>query len=195
VRSKDDAEDVVQDTWLAALLGVERFEGRASLRTWLLRILCYRARSAGERASRAIPASQLGGGHPDAGDPLADRVPVFMSPAPGPEELLVASELSERIEACLGELPTRQRDVLRLRDIEGMSLESVCRTMALTPGNQRVLLHRARHQVRRRLRELDRSGSAARDRGLAPAAPDARPHLLPAPLRPSRKDHDAFPGG
>ena len=149
VRSKDDAEDVVQDTWLAALASVKRFEGRASLRTWLLRILSYRARTAGQKASRAVPVSQLRIGSADEGrDPFEALTPVFVTPPPGPDALLMSRELGTELDACLSGLPPRQREVLRLRDIEGRSAAWVCRAMGLTPVNQRVLLHRARQQVR-----------------------------------------------
>lgn len=156
VRSRDDAEDVVQDTWLAALRGIDRFEGRSSLHTWLRRILTYRARTAGARASRVVPISQLRGGDEprrDASGDLPDgRPPAFSQPQRNPQDALLADELGEELERCLATLPPRQRDVLRLRDLEGRSAAHVCRTLELTPGNQRVLLHRARHHVRERLR-------------------------------------------
>lgn len=148
VRSSADAEDVVQDTWLAALSAVQRFEGRSSLRTWLLRILSYRARTAGSRASRAVPVSQLRTAADGRTPPFESLTPLFGRASPDPAAALLSSELRARVEACVARLPARQQEVLRLRDLEGRSAASVCRSMGLSPANQRVLLHRARRQVR-----------------------------------------------
>ncbi|MEK9501223.1 RNA polymerase sigma factor [Gaopeijia maritima] len=136
VASTDDAEDVVQDTWVAALRGITRFEGRASLKTWLMRILLYRARSSGRRASRFVPWS------------LVDAVQAMATPAPDPFQALVARELHLMLEAAILELPARQREVVRLRDLEGWTPDEVCRRLHISHGNQRVLLHRGRTRVR-----------------------------------------------
>lgn len=147
VRSHDDAEDVVQDTWIAALTGIDRFEGRASLRTWLLRILTYRARSAGRRRSRFVPLSQLTG-HSGGPDLTSTHEPFLMSPPPDPEETVIGQELRHRLEEALADLPSRQREVVRLRDLEGWSPKEVCARLRVSTGNQRVLLHRGRLHLR-----------------------------------------------
>jgi len=148
VRSPDEAEDVVQDTWLAALNGIERFEGRASLRTWLLRILSYTAQSAGRRAARTVPVSQLPAlAASDDGVPRGQE-PLFMPPTRSPADAVLDRELADQLDRCIAALPHRQRDVLVLRDVEGFSGDHVCRALGLTAAHQRVLLHRARLRVR-----------------------------------------------
>ncbi len=150
VRSGDDAEDVVQDTWIAALGAIERFEGRASLKTWLLRILTYRARSAGRRDARTLPLSQLAG--PSSSFPeTAEGTPLFVSPTPDPEEVVIAQDLRERVEDALAQLPQRQQQVVRLRDLEGWTPSAVSTHLKVSQGNQRVLLHRGRAQLRARV--------------------------------------------
>lgn len=147
VNSADDAEDVIQDTWVAAVSGIDRYEGRASLRTWFFRILTYRGRSASRHGSRFLPFSYLQKGGQMAGGASGTR-PHLVSEGPGPEEELMNGQLRQRLETALAGLPVRQRDVVRLRDIEGWSMQEVCARMRLSPGNQRVLLHRARQQLR-----------------------------------------------
>ena len=147
VRSVDDAEDVVQDTWIAALSAIKRFEGRSSLRTWLLRILTYRARSAGRRNGRTLPLSHLtasSGSRPEPATPA----PFLASPPPDPEQTVIVHDLQERIERALATLPDRQQQVVRLRDIEGWDSSEVSTRLGVSPGNQRVLLHRGRSQLR-----------------------------------------------
>lgn len=150
VRSVDDAEDVVQDTWIAALTAIDRFQGRASLKTWLFRILTYRARSAARHRGRFVPISQL-----TDGTPVFDRAwahePAMTSPDPDPEQTLLGLDLRRRIDEALAELPIRQRQVVRLRDLEGWSPKDVCSRLRLSPVNQRVLLHRGRLQLREKV--------------------------------------------
>ena len=145
VPSRAVAEEVVQDTWLAALRGLDAFEGRSSLKTWLFRILVNRARSTGSREQRSIPVadpepavdpSRFGG---DGG--WADPPEHWIEAA---ERRMEAGKLAGRIRAWIDDLPARQREVVLLRDVEGMSSEEVCAVLALTEGNQRVLLHRGR---------------------------------------------------
>lgn len=150
VRSIDDAEDVVQDTWIAALAAIERFEGRASLKTWLFRILTYRARSAGRRDARVLPLSQLAAPSSRATETPEDA-PLFVSPTPDPEEVVIAEDLRRRVEDALAELPQRQRQVVRLRDLEGWTPSAVSTHLKVSQGNQRVLLHRGRAQLRERV--------------------------------------------
>ena len=148
------AEEVVQDTWLGVLRGLEMFEGRASLRTWLFRILVNRARSTGVREHRSIPALL----DEPAVDPrrFASDGHWVEPPAPWTEEVenrLAAADTVERIRRLVEELPALQRQVITLRDMEGLGAGEVCDILQISEGNQRVLLHRARSRVRRILAE------------------------------------------
>jgi RNA polymerase sigma-70 factor (ECF subfamily) len=147
VSSRAVAEEVVQDTWLGVVRGIERFEGRSSVKTWLFRILANRARSTGVREARTVSLGDddpLEGRFDDAGvwseppEPWADAV----------DERLLAGALAERVRDCLPSLPEAQRQVLVLRDIEGVEATDVCGLLGLSAGNQRVLLHRARTRMR-----------------------------------------------
>ena len=135
VRSHEEAEEVIQDTWIAVLSGIGRFEGRSSFKTWLFRILLNRARTRGAREARMVPFSH----HSDIDVPAV---------APDAESAVLSAELRERIEAAIADLPYNQREVITLRDVEGWDAAEVCETLELTAANQRVLLHRARMKVR-----------------------------------------------
>jgi len=156
VRSRAVAEDVVQEAWLGVLTGIDRFEGRSSLKTWILRILVNRARTRGERESRTIPVSALEGDDEAAVDPDRffsldhPRYPGGWSapPVAWPEDALLASETLEQVKAAIAKLPPRQQEVIVLRDVEGWDPEEVSAALGVTDGNQRVLLHRARSKVR-----------------------------------------------
>lgn len=163
VGSRARAEEVVQETWLAVLGGVQRFDGRSSLKTWIFRILINRAKTSATREARVIPLSSLGqgqsdedvGGTPYPADPLhgcpPDAEALFCgsaSMARNPEDRLLSEELRERIEAAIATLPPRQREVIVLRDVEGWAPGEVCSTLGISASNQRVLLHRARVKVR-----------------------------------------------
>jgi RNA polymerase sigma-70 factor, ECF subfamily len=156
------AEEVVQETWLAVLRGVERFEGRSSLKTWIFRILTNVAstRASGER--RSVPFSSLAARGAAEGETAVDperflptgdeRWPGhWASPPmawPTPEEGLLSVETRQLIVAAIEQLPAAQRAVISLRDIEGWPSEEVCSVLEISDGNQRVLLHRARAKVR-----------------------------------------------
>lgn len=152
VRSVDDAQDIVQDTWVAALRGIHRFEGRSALMTWLFRILRNRARTAATRASRIVPMSQLESAKTSPNLELEDLAtepsPTMGTPVATPEEAEAAASLTELLEGALDKLPAKQRSVLVLRDLEGRSAQETARRMGLTRGNERVLLHRARAKLR-----------------------------------------------
>jgi RNA polymerase sigma-70 factor (ECF subfamily) len=154
VRDGATAEEVAQETWLAVLNGIERFEARSSLKTWLFRILTNRAKTRGEREARSIPFSSMGDSDQAAADP--DDPPemtggLWRSWEGDPEERLLADEARQVILATIETLPDSQRAAITLRDIEGFSAEEVCNVLDVTDTNQRVLLHRARSTVRRAL--------------------------------------------
>src|SRR5262249_24782771 len=138
---------------------LERFEGRASLKTWIFRILTNIAKTRGEREGRTIPFSALGDDDPDAPTVDPDRFlgpdspwdghwSSPMAPLAGPEERLLEAEARGRIDAAVAGLPDTQRAVITLRDISGFDSEETCALLGISEINQRVLLHRARAKVR-----------------------------------------------
>ena len=173
VRTRAVAEEVVQETWCAVLASIGRFEGRSTLKTWIMRILTNRAKTRGQREARCVPFSALGGedGDGPAVDPdrflSADhpRYPGGWAAAPAqwsqtPHERMLAAEVRDRIRCAIESLPARQQAVIALRDVEGCSPHEVCELLDLSEGNQRVLLHRARSRVRA---ELERYFTADQD--------------------------------
>ena len=165
VSTRAVAEEVVQETWLAVLTGIDGFEGRSSLKTWIFRILANRARTRGARESRTTPMSEADEGstvdpsrfHP----PDHARWPGHWSAAPQPwaEERLLAHETAALVHAAIDKLPPAQREVITLRDVEGFSADEACEALGLTEINQRVLLHRARAKVRAALEEHLKGGA------------------------------------
>ena len=161
VRDRTVAEEVAQETWLAVLEGIERFEGRSSLKTWIFRILTNRAKTRGEREGRQLPISALAGDEEpevpldrflppdDPQRPLGWAAP----PRAWPEERVLTRETVERVRDAIAQLPLAQQAVLGLRDVEGFSAEEVAAALDISAGNERVLLHRARSRVRRELEE------------------------------------------
>jgi RNA polymerase sigma-70 factor (ECF subfamily) len=164
VSTDDSAAEVVQEAWLAVVKGVDRFEARSSLKTWVYRILVNTAKRRGVREGRSVPWSSM----PHAQDrgptveparfqgdaePYPGHWRAPPAPWPLPEQQALAGELREQVAAALVELPDRQRVVITLRDVEGYSSDEVCEILDISAGNQRVLLHRARAFVRGRLEE------------------------------------------
>ena len=162
--SRAVAEEVVQEAWMGVLEGLDRFEGRSSLKTWIFRILVNRAITRGQRERRTLPFSSLpqdeaGGGpsvDPDRFLPNGVRGAGAWTVPPRrwdeiPEERLLADETLERVREAIDRLPPTQRQVITLRDVYGWSSEDVRNVLELTETNQRVLLHRARSSVRRAL--------------------------------------------
>jgi RNA polymerase sigma-70 factor (ECF subfamily) len=162
VRTRSVAEEVVQETWLGVLRGLDRFEGRSSLKTWIFKILTNIAITRGVRESRTIPFSGLA--EREASDPEEpvdatrflpadhDRWPHHWALGPTrwetPEEGLLSGETRDCILRAIETLPPAQRTVITLRDIEGWPSAEVCDALDVSEGNQRVLLHRARSKVR-----------------------------------------------
>ncbi len=149
VPSRAVAEEVVQDTWLGVLRGLSSFEERSSVRTWLFRILVNRARTAGARERRSLSLSDV---EPAVDSRRFDATGHWAEP---PEhwleqvdDRLAAEKIAGRIRLAIASLPGRQREVVTLRDIEGLSSEEVCSVLEITEINQRVLLHRGRSRIR-----------------------------------------------
>jgi RNA polymerase sigma-70 factor, ECF subfamily len=164
------AEEVVQDAWVGVLQQLDRFEGRSSLKTWVLRIVSNRAKTRAVRERRSVPFSALPGAAPEADEPVVDPdrfLPAghrwadhWASPPVSwqqvPEERLLSQETMAEIRRAVAALPAAQRAVLVVRDVEGLSAADACQLLELTEGNQRVLLHRARSKLRAALeRYLD----------------------------------------
>ena len=141
------AEEVVQDTWLAVVKGVERFEGRSSFKTWLFRILVNRARTTGVRERRQDPRRSPAV-PPDRFDSSGAWVEPPAAWPDDAEERIVARDSVDRIVRCLDELPETQRQVVVLRDFEQLGAQEVCSMLGISEGNQRVLLHRGRSRIR-----------------------------------------------
>jgi RNA polymerase sigma-70 factor (ECF subfamily) len=163
VHSQAAAEDVLQEAWLAVVTGVAHFEGRALLRTWLYGIVANRARTRAVREQRSVPFSSLQrcetyddarAAEPDRLlGPRHDRWPGHWAIAPDswaalPEQQVESDETLALLAAAIDALPPAQREVVRLRDVEGWDAAEVCAAMAISDGNQRVLLHRGRSRVR-----------------------------------------------
>jgi RNA polymerase sigma-70 factor (ECF subfamily) len=162
VRSSAVADEVVQETWLAVIEGIERFEGRSSLKTWIFRILTNIAKTRAEREGRTLPFSAFA----DAEDGPSVEPDRFLDashpiwphhwsspPRSFPEERLLQSETLGVVERAIDTLPPAQQAVITLRDVDGWSSEEVRNALSLSETNQRVLLHRARSKVRRALED------------------------------------------
>ena len=174
VPSEAVAEEVVQDTWIAVIRGIAGFEERSSLRTWIFRILTNQAKTRGERERRTIPLSAMlaqdAGGDQPTVDPSRFR-PATDARWPGhwvdppadwgsdAEAQLLGRETQGVIAAALDTLAPTQRLVMTLRDLEGWDSDDVCAALESSPGNQRVLLHRARARVRASLERYVREAS------------------------------------
>jgi RNA polymerase sigma-70 factor (ECF subfamily) len=155
VATREAAEDVAQETWLAVVRGVDRFEGRSSLRTWLFQICVNRARTRGVRDRRLLP---VGSGEP-AVDPNRFGPRGAWTEAPQHwsdrvDDRLQAAALAEQVHTAIARLPRPQQLVVTLRDVEGLTAEEVCAVLSITEANQRVLLHRGRSAVRRSLEDV-----------------------------------------
>jgi RNA polymerase sigma-70 factor (ECF subfamily) len=159
VRTDSAVEDVVQETWLGVIRGLDDFEGRSSLRTWIFRILVNQARSRGARDARSVPFSSLEQDDAPAVDPAAFAADGRWISAPprladDPETGLLSAELRERLLEAVDTLSRDQRAVITLRDLVGMPAAEICDLLELSEVNQRVLLHRARARVRAALAPL-----------------------------------------
>jgi RNA polymerase sigma-70 factor (ECF subfamily) len=166
-RTRSVAEEVVQEAWIAVLKGIDRFEGRSTLRTWVLGIVANIARDRAVREARSLPFSSL---ELEDEEPLVDprRFNGAAEPYPGgwrsfptdwgtlPESRLLEQETLDLVAREIAELPEGQRAVITLRDVIGCGAQEVSETLGISQGNQRVLLHRARVRVRAQLeRHLD----------------------------------------
>ena len=162
VASDAVAEEIVQETWMAIVTGIDRFEGRSALGTWIFSILTNQAKTHSAREKRALPLSCVARSHAEEPAVDPDRFQKDDEAWPGhwatpprpwqkPERRLLSLELRERLRDALDELPGRQREVLALRDVEGLEAEDVCALLGLSAENQRVLLHRGRSRLRAEL--------------------------------------------
>jgi RNA polymerase sigma-70 factor (ECF subfamily) len=176
VPSQAVAEEVVQETWLAVIRGIDGFEGRSSLRTWVFGILLNLARTQGRRERRTLPfASLMRRGPEGRAEPAVeparfqgrrDERPGWWAAPPArwgdPEEYLEAAETQAALQRAIAALPPRQREALVLRDVLGLPADEACGVLGLSEGNQRVLLHRARAKVRAALEQHIGVGAGTR---------------------------------
>jgi RNA polymerase sigma-70 factor, ECF subfamily len=164
VQSDAVAEEIVQETWLAILTGIDRFEGRSALGTWIFSILINQAKSHNTRERRTLPFSSIspGGGNEPAVDP--DRFQKDDEAWPGhwatpprpwqkPDRRALSLEARQRLKEALSQLPDRQRLIVALRDVDGLSSAEVCELLELSRENERVLLHRGRSRLRTALED------------------------------------------
>lgn len=162
VSDRSIAEEVVQDVWMAVLEGLERFEGRSSLKTWIFSILSNKAKTRGVRESRSVPASSLTREDDEADEPAVDpsrwrqsgHWKDYWSEYPQswdegtPEKVLLDKEGAMILEQAIAALPPRLKHIIIMRDVEGLESHEVCAILSISEANQRVLLHRARARVR-----------------------------------------------
>jgi RNA polymerase sigma-70 factor (ECF subfamily) len=164
VASEAVAEEVVQETWMAVVTGIDRFEGRSALGTWIFSILTNQAKTHSARERRALPLSCVTPSDAEAPAVDPDRFQTDDEAWPGhwatpprpwqkPERRLLSLEARDRLKAALAQLPERQRVIVGLRDVEGHSADEVCELLGLSQENQRVLLHRGRSRLRAVLEE------------------------------------------
>jgi RNA polymerase sigma-70 factor (ECF subfamily) len=171
VRTREVADEVVQEAWLGVIRGIDRFEGRSSVKTWIFRILTNVAKTRAEREARSVPFSSI---DPLEGEPSVDPDRFFGPEDPGPtggwssppaswravpEERLLARETQAVIDRAIEALPDTQRVVITLRDVQGFDSDEVRNVLELSETNQRVLLHRARSKVRAAIEDYLREDS------------------------------------
>ena len=153
------ADEVVQETWLAVIGSIDTFEQRASLKSWVYRIMLNRVRRLARREAKVVPFASTGHGgdaqpaiepqrlgHPELG-------PQYWPAAPSrwdelPDDHLTSEETLRFVRASIDKLPDAQREVVVLRDVEGWTSTEVCDALGISSVNQRVLLHRGRTAIR-----------------------------------------------
>ena len=170
VQDETIAEELAQETWLAVLQGLNHFEGRSSLKTWIFTILTNKAKTRGQREKRTVSFTKLEEELHASGQPTVDPERFNLTPAQGdvnhwvwvtrpaswagmPEESLLSQETMNLISQIIDGLPESQRIVITLRDIQELSSDEVCNVLGISETNQRVLLHRARTKVRQALED------------------------------------------
>ena len=166
------AEEVVQETWIGVLEGLDRFEGRSSLKTWIFRILTNKAKTRGVRESRHVSFSPLAASEENPEEPAVDPTRFQTTghwagywvsyPQPWdentPEKLLLSQEGTTFLEQAIEALPGKLRQIIVMRDVEGLSSDEACNILGISETNQRVLLHRARSRVRKALEKYLEGG-------------------------------------
>jgi len=171
VSDRSIAEEVVQETWIGVMEGLDRFEGRSSLKTWIFRILTNKAKTRGVRESRHVSFSPLAaddGSDEPAVDPSQFQTTGHWAgywssyPQPWddntPEKLLLSKEGTTFLEQAIEALPPKLRQIIVMRDVEGLTSEEACNVLGISETNQRVLLHRARSRVRKALEKYIAGG-------------------------------------
>jgi RNA polymerase sigma-70 factor, ECF subfamily len=163
LRDRGEAEDAVQETWLTCFRTLEKFEGRSSVKTWIFGILLNVARSRRRKEARILPFTSLfrrdqSEGRGPTVDPYRFRRDDMWSVPPNswsnvPESTLLDRETIDHVKAAIEALPTKQREVVILRDVAGLDADEACSLLSISPANQRVRLHRGRASIRKMLEE------------------------------------------
>ena len=175
LRDVNAAEEAVQDTWVAVMAGVAKFEGRSSLKSWIFAIIANKARTKARREGRMMPFSSFGSSDEPAVDPERFTPEGSWDSPPGlwsdisPERIVAGRELLVHVRAILETLPNSQRTVVTLRDIEGLDAPEVCALLEISEANQRILLHRGRSRIRQAIEDL-LDGRVSSSRANEPAA-------------------------
>lgn len=163
VRDREVAEDVVQESWLTCLRSLDRFEGRSSLKTWILGIVMNVARARRRKESRILPfASLWRRDDSDSDRPTVDpsrfgRDGMWQTRPHAwdnlPESKVLGDEALQKVKSAIEGLPPKQREVIVLRDVAGLDADEVSGMLGISPENERVRLHRARAAVRKMLED------------------------------------------
>ena len=159
ISKKEAVDEVVQDTWLAVIQGIWAFQGRSSVKTWIMRILINQAKTRGIREGRMVPFADLEVDEADSRGETSTYGRSLPDPRPSQETRLLTEEARVRIRAAIDSLPANQRIVITMRDIEGYSSEEVRNVLGVSETNQRVILHRARSKVRAMVADYFSGGS------------------------------------
>jgi len=160
LRDANAAEEAVQDTWIAVMVGVAKFEGRSSLKSWIFAIIANKARTKARREGRMMPFSSFGTADEPAVDPERFTPEGSWDSPPGlwsdisAERIVAGRELLAHVRAILETLPSTQQTVVTLRDIEGLDAPEVCQILDISEANQRILLHRGRSRIRQAIEDL-----------------------------------------
>ncbi|WP_444996563.1 RNA polymerase sigma factor [Aliikangiella sp. IMCC44359] len=144
------ADEIIQESWISALRALPKFEGRSSLKSWIMRIVANEAKTRLRKESRSVSLESMQDSW--ATDPRFDEKSHWVSPssqwhADTPENLLVAKELEDCISKNLEKIPENQRVAMKLKDSGGLSMDEICNILSVTPSNLRVLLHRGRDRI------------------------------------------------
>ncbi len=157
------ADEVVQEAWVSVYRALPKFEGRSSLKTWILRITANEAKTRLRKESRTVSLEQFGEGGESLLNARFDHQGMWRKPPvpwheDDPQALIINAEMGECIKATLQHLPEMQQAVFSLKDLDGNSFDEICNILEITPSNARVLLHRARVSLFGKIEHFQETG-------------------------------------